>query len=112
MMKSTEGIKQSDFDLGPDARVTWWVLDRPPTPPEPWGEDLAQVEYPENMVLDVGWYRNHFRVLVVRADDWDAPLYDEACPTVEGLPDLIRRAAALARAIGPKTPVVAPPPIG
>lgn len=51
-------------------------------------EDLLQVEYPNGLVLDVGWYQSAarseiissegaggaFKILAVRADDWSDPI--------------------------------------
>jgi hypothetical protein len=52
-------------------------------------EDLLQVEYPNGLVLDVGWYQSAarsetisgrgaggaFRVLAVRSNDWKDPIF-------------------------------------
>ncbi|MQU65353.1 hypothetical protein GHO25_19755 [Pseudomonas sp. FSL R10-1350] len=41
-------------------------------------EDMLQVEYPENILLDVGWYPSFdpegtFQVCVVKDFQWDVP---------------------------------------
>ncbi|HEY2732731.1 MAG TPA: hypothetical protein VGI70_02040 [Polyangiales bacterium] len=60
-------------------------------------EDLAQVRYPNAVVLDVGFYpafsdRGSFVVSVVQADDWDAPLFKQHGQTIDSLFDALRRA--------------------
>lgn len=53
-------------------------------------EDLLQIEYPCDFLLDVGWYPSfekdgNFRVTVVKDFNWDAPVYSAVVKT---LPDL------------------------
>jgi hypothetical protein len=43
-------------------------------------EDLLQVEFPGDIVLDVGWYpafnhKGQFQVRVIRDYNWDAPIF-------------------------------------
>jgi hypothetical protein len=69
-------------------------------------EDLAQVQYPNAVVLDVGFYpefsdRGSFVVSVVRAGDWDAPLFKQHGQTIEALLDALRRAVIAAVSASP-----------
>ena len=68
-------------------------------------EDLAQVEYPGGVVLDIGWYpefseRGAFNVYVVSNDDWDHPLFQRTCPTFAALWTVLAEATALAAKAG------------
>lgn len=51
-------------------------------------EDLAQIEYPCGVALDVGWYPSFaadgaFTVMVVRNERWDEPLFCARCVTMQ-----------------------------
>lgn len=51
-------------------------------------EDLAQIEYPADIVLDVGWYpefaaTGNFVVCVVQQGEWERPLFRESAFTIE-----------------------------
>jgi len=61
-------------------------------------EDLAQVEYPRGIVLDVGWYGPHngFIILIVRDGDWHAPLVRHRAATLTNLAHELRAAIAKA----------------
>lgn len=64
-------------------------------------EDLAQVQYPGDVVIDVGWYpefsiKGAFVVTVVEHGRWDAPLMKERCRTTAQLRDLLRKAVSVA----------------
>lgn len=53
-------------------------------------EDLVQVQYPDSITLDVGWYpefdpKGKFIVAVVRNQEWDSPLAQITCNTVRDL---------------------------
>ena len=53
-------------------------------------EDLAQIEYPNSIVVDVGWYpefslSGSFVVVVIKGFDWDAPLYKKQAFDIKGL---------------------------
>ena len=44
-------------------------------------EDLVQVQYPNNIILDIGWYpefdiNGKFRIVVVHNYNWDIPIYE------------------------------------
>lgn len=43
-------------------------------------EDLLQVEFPDDVILDLGWYpafsrKGQFQVRVIRDFNWDAPIF-------------------------------------
>jgi hypothetical protein len=53
-------------------------------------EDLAQVEYPADVILDVGWYpefdaAGNFVVSIVQHGEWERPLFQESAVTIEEL---------------------------
>jgi hypothetical protein len=79
-----------------NGRVVFWDLDtidesRPlAEQTEELKEDLAQVEYPADIILDVGWYpefsaTGNFVVSVVRRTEWDPPLFQRSAVTTEEL---------------------------
>jgi hypothetical protein len=61
-------------------------------------EDLARVEYPHGIVLDIGWYggkQRNFRVKVVwpdTPDGWWKPRFNSGCRTTKEVVPLINRA--------------------
>ncbi len=64
-------------------------------------EDLAQVRYPSCVVLDIGWYpecsdSGVFQVMVVRDENWDAPLFQKAASTPAQLRETLREGIAVA----------------
>lgn len=76
--------------------VVFWDLDaidesRPPVDQtEHLKEDLAQIEYPAGIILDVGWYpefaaTGNFVVCVVQQGEWDRPLFQQHAFTTEDL---------------------------
>lgn len=64
-------------------------------------EDLAQVSYGPNVLLDIGWYSSdeddgNFRVMVILDQDWGAPIFSEACSSWRQLKDAVGRAVSAA----------------
>lgn len=54
------------------------------------GEDLFQVEFPHELLVGIGWYPSHsasgqFRIFVIKACNWEEPLFDVRCKTLEDL---------------------------
>jgi hypothetical protein len=97
-------VKTSDFDWKA-GRVTWWSLDRvDATRPaveqaSELDEDLAQVEFPADLILDIGWYPSWskdgaFGVQLVKSQSWDAPLRRETCRTFDALHAAVTRCVA------------------
>lgn len=68
-------------------------------------EDMLQVHYPENYVLDVGWYgraatlKGVFRIYIVQDGKWEVPLYSEEYRSVSDLYEGIDIAIAKMRAL-------------
>lgn len=53
-------------------------------------EDLIQVRFKKNIILDVGWYKEFsangaFTVTVLRNENWDEPLYKQKAKTISAL---------------------------
>ncbi|MFF2014910.1 hypothetical protein [Paenibacillus sp. NPDC058177] len=48
-------------------------------------EDIFQVTYHEGYVLDVGWYRKEFAVVVIKDSDWENPLLEKRCVKLDEL---------------------------
>jgi hypothetical protein len=68
-------------------------------------EDLAQIEYPAGIVLDVGWYpefdaTGNFVVCVVQQGDWEQPLFQTSASTAEDLNATIVEGIRIATARG------------
>jgi len=64
-------------------------------------EDLAQVEYPNAVLLDVGWYPEFsedggFVVSIAVDQDWDEPIFRKTCADVRALRELLLEAIAAA----------------
>ena len=53
-------------------------------------EDLLQISYSNKITMDVGWYpafdpKGVFKILIVKARDWDNPLEVKRCKALEEL---------------------------
>ncbi|WP_269632538.1 hypothetical protein [Pelomonas sp. BJYL3] len=53
-------------------------------------EDLAQVKYSSDVLLDIGWYpefspSGEFVVTVIRGGDWESPLFQGSANSVQAL---------------------------
>lgn len=64
-------------------------------------EDLAQITYGDR-VLDIGWYPafsadGEFVVRVVHGTNWDDPLFQESCRTVNDLLTCLKAAITVAK---------------
>lgn len=101
-------MKTNEFDWN-GGQVTFWDLDLVSDlsplshQVELLKEDLAQAQYPNGCVLDVGWYPEfspdgHFAVAVIKADNWEKPIHYCECKTVSDLRTAISN--ALQTAIG------------
>lgn len=60
-------------------------------------EDLLQVEFPDNVVLDIGWYperdpKGQFQVRVIRDLAWDSPLFYAKVSTLGVLRSVVEAA--------------------
>jgi hypothetical protein len=101
-------LRSADIDWKA-GRIRHWDLDaldeRRPLHDQRWElkEDLAQVEYPSGVLVDVGWYPElsadgSFLVQVVRPNDWEHPLFRERATTVAGLKEQLAKAVRIAAA--------------
>ncbi len=53
-------------------------------------EDLLQVQYPNDIILDIGWYpefspSGSFHIQVIADVDWENPIFHKKCKTIPGL---------------------------
>ncbi|MDR0229958.1 MAG: hypothetical protein LBI72_12985 [Flavobacteriaceae bacterium] len=60
-------------------------------------EDLLQVEFDNNQLLDIGWYPEfnidgHFTVQLIADYNWETPLFKENCCTFKSLEDTVIKA--------------------
>lgn len=64
-------------------------------------EDLLQIQYGDNIILDVGWYpefdiSGNFLVQIIKNQDWSAPVFKKACQNIENLIDTLNYAIVFA----------------
>ena len=38
-------------------------------------EDMLQVHFPMNYVLDMGWYDGIYRLYIIKDNNWESPIY-------------------------------------
>ena len=104
-------MKPTDFSFS-EGRVTHWdfseldVSRKPSEQADELKEDMAQVSYGAHLVLDIGWYpsfdaNGSFRVVVVRDERWDSPIYSDVCDSWESLKQSVERAVRAANSAGP-----------
>ncbi|WP_045120403.1 hypothetical protein [Haliangium ochraceum] len=97
--------EQFDFE---DGTVRHWDLNGldPARPPSEQAhelkEDLVQVVYEKNMILDIGWYpsfeaEGQFSVTVIPDGDWDSPMFSRTCRDWEALNGLVQEAISVIR---------------
>jgi len=98
----------NEFSFGP-GKVEQWDLaaidGASPVAPDATDElkeDLAQISFPNGLVVDVGWYPEfsalgRFVVVVVHKSDWVNPLLKRECSSGNALKEAIRDATAFAR---------------
>lgn len=61
-------------------------------------EDLLQVSYPENYIIDVGWYPDSedenglFIIFVIEEYDWEKPILKLSTPLLKNIEPLISEA--------------------
>jgi hypothetical protein len=86
-----------------NGQVTFWVLDRLRADLALGEqviflrEDLAQIEFPNSRLLDVGWYPTlkedgRFIVQVIKDKNWDDPVLHVEVPSLETLREAINGA--------------------
>lgn len=54
-------------------------------------EDMLQVEYPNNFLLDMGWYRDRYIILVIQDFDWAHPVKRYETTDRDQLPALLTK---------------------
>lgn len=66
-------IKYNDFDINPKEPFN--------EDDEGLKEDMFQIEYPFDYVLDIGWYSGikQFIIYVIKSCNWDEPILEEKC---------------------------------
>ncbi len=57
-------------------------------------EDLFQVNYDDEFIVDVGWYPSfskdgQFRVVVIEDFNWDSPILQRTCRTISELREYV-----------------------
>ncbi len=81
-------MKPEDFDWK-GGRVTHWTLNADENVPiqsslDELVEDLVQVHFGTDTILDVGWYpecsiEGAFRIVVIQSMKWDKPVWASKC---------------------------------
>lgn len=64
-------------------------------------EDLLQIEYPNQILIDAGWYPcfsedGQFKVFVIKGDDWENPMMKVNAKDLIDLQDALIKAVELA----------------
>lgn len=63
-------------------------------------EDIFQVSYYDGVyVLDVGWYRKEFAVVVIKDLDWANPLLEQRCVELDELHRVVQEGSEYVRGI-------------
>ncbi|KZE76580.1 hypothetical protein AV926_15670 [Myroides marinus] len=60
-------------------------------------EDLMQVEFDNNTLLDIGWYpefnaQGQFTIQVIKDYNWEVPLFKAHCKTLEDIENTLTKA--------------------
>lgn len=63
-------------------------------------QDILQIAFGDHLLLDIGWYpemspQGHFWVRMIQDYDWQNPLYEEKCRTLNELKNIIEKFALL-----------------
>lgn len=71
-------------------------------------EDLLQITYPNNILIDMGWYpsfspEGSFRTLIIKDYDWENPVFCRETSDILELIEILRCAADMARDISAAT---------
>lgn len=55
-------------------------------------EDMLYIEYPKNIVMDIGWYNGvkGFIIFIIRESNWEAPIEKRICKDVSSLIENIK----------------------
>lgn len=65
-------------------------------------EDLLQVIYDDDYLIDVGWYpefniKGDFNVKVIKEFDWDNPLFEKKCKDIGVLYEYIQQSIEIVK---------------
>jgi hypothetical protein len=95
------------FDFGNGEVVHWDLARIDPAAPmdqqiDELKEDLAQVRFDQNTMLDIGWYpefsrEGSFVVVVIRNEEWESPIYRRECSDMAELGLAVSQAVLAAR---------------
>lgn len=99
-------MEPNDLDWK-SGRVTYWdmgtiLLDIPLADQlSELKEDLAQIWYPNGLLIDIGWHPEFseegvFLVTLIKDKDWEAPLMREACASAPALLNALSKAVQAA----------------
>ncbi|AZN39912.1 hypothetical protein [Paenibacillus albus] len=65
-------------------------------------EDIFQVRYENlhiDLVIDLGWYRTNYAIMVIKDLDWVEPLLVKKCTAVSDLEDLMIECSLFVRTL-------------
>lgn len=79
-------VVYNDFNLNPNASLESQINSLK--------EDLFQINYYDEYIIDVGWYpefdeEGSFRICVIKDFDWEAPLFSKRCRDISSLNQLM-----------------------
>lgn len=63
-------------------------------------EDLLQIEYPDELIVDVGWYPSfnkdgEFQIRIIKSGDWETPYFIRSGKTADELFNNLEEAIAI-----------------
>ncbi|MEK4043322.1 hypothetical protein NSU18_06630 [Paenibacillus sp. FSL H8-0048] len=68
-------------------------------------EDILQVRYKKNNVIDLGWYpefdleEGYFKLIIVKKDDWLNPIFCKTTKSIKEVRDFIAEAVDIAESL-------------
>jgi hypothetical protein len=100
-------LKPEDFDLRTGVASVYWELEATEDPLDPerdfLREDLIQITFERGTIVDVGWHPEFrrdgsFGLVVIQDQDWESPIHEARCRTLDELRRAFEECLALARA--------------
>lgn len=63
-------------------------------------EDLLQIEYPDQSIIDVGWYpsfkkKGEFQIRIIKDSDWESPFFIKSGKSTDELFDYLEEAITI-----------------